>query len=66
VAQYSFSKCTAKQMCFESEFECDYSRSTSDLFWKLIPIAAGIVAKSAHVCVFKTVDHLHHIGPTIP
>jgi len=45
VAQCSFSKCTAKQKCFESGFECDYCRSTSDLLWKLVPAVAGIIAK---------------------
>jgi len=33
-------------MCFETEYEYDYCRSTSDLLWKLVPAAAGIVAKS--------------------
>jgi len=46
VAQCSFSKCIAKQMCFESGFECDYYRSTPDLFWKLVLAAAGKTAKS--------------------
>jgi len=46
VAQCSFSKCTTKQMCFEAGFERDYCRSTPDLFWKLVPAAAGIIAKS--------------------
>jgi len=36
----------AKQMSFESGFECDYYRSTSFLLWKLVPAAAGIIAKS--------------------
>jgi len=31
VAQYSFSKFTAKKMRFEPGFECDNWRSTSDL-----------------------------------
>jgi len=30
---------------FESGFECDYTRSTSDLLWKLVPAVTGIVAK---------------------
>jgi len=33
-------------MCFESGFEFDYFRSTPDLLWKLVPTAAGIIAKS--------------------
>jgi len=36
----------AKQMCFESVFECGYCWSTSDLFWKLVPAMGGIRAKS--------------------
>jgi len=36
-----------KQMCFEPGFKCDYCRSSPDLFWKLVPVAAaGIIAKS--------------------
>ncbi len=40
------SKCTAKQMCFESGFECSYCWSTSDLFWTLVANKCGIIAKS--------------------
>jgi len=32
-------------MCFESGFECDYCRSTSDLLRKLVPAVTGIIAK---------------------
>ncbi len=53
VVQRSFSKCTAKQMSFESGFKCGVCFSTSDLFWKLVPAAGGIIAKSG-LLVFLT------------